>query len=103
MKTTWKLPLAPSLIRKAARCASTLVLCSVLVCNEGHCLTTNSAGLVQYTAFDNSQYVLRPWLGRNVAFLTPTNQILQTNVMGALLTALDAAWDYYRSVTPTNR
>lgn len=106
MKTTWKLLPSDFLIRQRARCAGILMLCSmlsILMPNEGHCLTTNSAGLVEYTAFDNSGYVLRPWFGRNLAFLTPTNQILQTNVMGALLTALDAAWDYYRSVTPTNR
>ena len=66
-------------------------------------MTTNSAGLVQYTAFDSTPYVLQPWLGRNVALLTPTNQALSTNVIGPILVALDAAWDYYRSVTPSTR
>src|SRR5438445_3058284 len=80
-----------------------IALCLLLTPFRGHSLTTNSTGLVQYTAFDNKAYVLQPWLARNVAFLTPANQVLDTNVMGSLLIALDAAWDYYRSVTPTNR
>jgi hypothetical protein len=67
---------------------------------RGHCLTTNSDGSVTYSAFDSTVYVLQPWFGRNVALLTPTNQTLGTNVMGPILVALDAAWDYYRSVTP---
>ena len=80
-----------------------LIVGAVLVPLQSHCLTTNSVGAVQYTAFDNSVYVLQPWLGRNVAFLTPTNRVLDTNIMGALLTALDSAWDYYKSVTLANR
>src|SRR5262245_26755069 len=72
----------------------------VLAPMRSYSLTTNSAGLVQYTAFDNTSYVLQPWFGRNVAMLTPTNQNLSTNIMGPILAALDAAWDYYRSASP---
>lgn len=67
-------------------------------------LTTNSAGLVQYTAFNNTDhYSLQPWLGRHLAFLTPPAPPLSTNVMGPILIALDKAWDYYQSATAPGR
>src|SRR5438128_4066633 len=75
----------------------------VLAPVQSYSLTTNSVGLVQYTAIDNTSYVLQPWFGRNLALLTPTNQVLSANIMGPILVALDAAWDYYRSVSPAGR
>ena len=75
----------------------------LLIAPRSYGLTTNSDGSVSYSAFDGTSYVLRPWLGRNVAVLTPTNQNLSANVMGSILVALDAAWDYYGSITPPNR
>src|SRR5215469_2713975 len=46
-------------------------------CAKG--LTTNSVGMVQYQAFDGKDYMLKPWLGRNIAVLTPPKQVLDTN------------------------
>jgi hypothetical protein len=70
---------------------------------RGQSLTTNSFGQVVYTAFDNSIYVLQPWIGRNIAILTQTNQPYNSTVMSSILQALDAAWDYYQSATPAGR
>jgi hypothetical protein len=70
---------------------------------EAHGLDTNSHGLVAYQAFDGKTYLLQPWLGRNLAILTPTNPPLSTNVMGPILIALDAAWDFYQSASATGR
>jgi serralysin len=59
--------------------------------------------LVNYQAFDGKPYFLQPWLGRNVAILAPTNPPLSTNIMGPVLVALDAAWDFYQSSGPPGR
>jgi hypothetical protein len=54
---------------------------------------------VQYQAFDNTVYTLKPWLGRNVAILTAPTRALNTNVMGQIVQALDKAWDFYAQAT----
>jgi serralysin len=59
-------------------------------------LTTNSVGLVLYTAFDGTSYTLKPWFGQNVAVLTPNSTSYQSNVMAQITTALDQAYAYYR-------
>lgn len=64
-----------------------------------HSLTTNSLGLVQYQSFQNQTYTLKPWLGTNIAILTPTNAAFGTNVMTQIVTALDKAYDLYRTAT----
>jgi hypothetical protein len=66
-------------------------------CAKG--LTTNSVGMVQYQAFDGKDYMLKPWLGRNIAVLTPPKQVLDTNVMTRIIDALDMAWDFYGQAT----
>jgi serralysin len=80
-----------------------LVLLAVQRPWQVQALTTNATGLVNYQAFDGTLYLLEPWVGRNVAILTPTNQTLSTNIMGPILIALDAAWDFYQSSTPPGR
>jgi len=80
-----------------------LALGFLLIPLRGHSLTTNLAGLVEYSAFDAKLYMLQPWAGRNIAILAPTNPPLSPNVMVPILAALDAAWDYYQSATPAGR
>ena len=54
---------------------------------------------MQYTAFNGSTYDLEPWLGDNVALLTPRNAALSPEVMAKLLAAFDAGYRYYQGVT----
>lgn len=58
-------------------------------------LTTNSAGLVQYQSFQNQTFTLRPWMGTNIALLTPTSLTLDSNVVIKILAALDRAYECY--------
>jgi hypothetical protein len=67
----------------------------ILVQGQGFGLTTNSVGLVVYTAFDGTTYTLKPWLGQNIAVLTPTSAAYQSNVMAEIVSALDRAYAYY--------
>jgi hypothetical protein len=67
--------------------------------SSGFALTTNSLGLVQYTAFNGTAYTLKPWFGQNVALLTPDGSVYETNVMEKILAALDLAYGYYRAAT----
>ena len=70
-----------------------------LITPTAYCLTTNSLVLVQYQSFQNQTYILKPWLGTNIAILTPTNATYGTNVMTQIVTALDKAYDLYRTAT----
>ena len=70
-----------------------------LIAPTAYGLTTNSAGLVQYQSFQNQTYILKPWLGTNIAILTPTNAVFGANVMTQIVTALDKAYDLYRTAT----
>jgi len=55
--------------------------------------------VVQYQSFDNQTYFLRPWFGTNIVILTPTNSVLNPNVMTQIVSAFDKAYDYYRKAT----
>lgn len=80
----------------------TLLLTLAVVCAFTHdalALTTNSAGLVAYTSFNGDTYILKPWLGRNIVVLTPTNLSYQTNIMLRIVPTLDQAYDFYESAT----
>jgi hypothetical protein len=54
---------------------------------------------VTYTTFVNAQDTLTPWVGQNVAILTPLGQSFDTATMSKIIGALDAAWNYYASIT----
>jgi hypothetical protein len=58
-------------------------------------LTTNSSGFVQYQAFNNQLYVLKPWFGKNIVVLNATNAVVNSNVMSQIVASLDHAWDFY--------
>ena len=64
-------------------------MASFLVPQRGLALTTNAQGMVSYTAFDGVTYTFKPWLGRNIVLLTPTNTIYQTNILTKIIIALD--------------
>ncbi|HYD99547.1 MAG TPA: hemolysin, partial [Alphaproteobacteria bacterium] len=49
--------------------------------------------MVAYRSILGFELELTPWLGRNVAFLTPPDRVLDPAAMGRLLAAVDAAWD----------
>src|SRR5215813_6245242 len=72
---------------------------SVIATAQSFGLTTNSVGLVSYTAFDGTSYTLKPWFGQNIAVLTPTTSSYQPNVMAEVISALDQAYAYYGRVT----
>jgi hypothetical protein len=72
---------------------------SLLPAHEALGVTTNAQGMVVYTAFNGGRYTLKPWMGRNIVLLTPTNAVYQTNIVARIITALDKAYDFYESAT----
>ncbi len=76
-----------------------VLLCLGLLSPRVQALTTNSAGFITYPSFSGGSYTMKPWLGRNVALLTPSSSSFQTNVMLKILPALDKAYDFYESAT----
>lgn len=63
----------------------------------GHSLTPDAP--TSYTADNSNQYTLVPWVGRNLAVLTPQAGTFDPWIMTQIVDALDRAWDYYASVT----
>lgn len=84
-----------------SRCLVLLLLLAAMALptRDAFALTTNSSGLVQYQSFQNQPHTLKPWMGTNIALLTPTNTVLNSNVMAQIVTTLDRAYDYYRKAT----
>lgn len=61
---------------------------------------------VVYARFDGGHETLTPWVGRNVAVLTPVGGSFSPLTMTQIIDALDRAWDFYESMTrhaPTPR
>ncbi|MGD9738802.1 MAG: hypothetical protein AB7O56_03160 [Bauldia sp.] len=52
---------------------------------------------VLYTTFDGAALELHPWVGRNVALLTPGGDY-DAATMASLLAGLDAAYDFYAAM-----
>jgi hypothetical protein len=52
-----------------------------------------------YTTFAGAGVTMTPWVGRNVALLTPVGESLDPTIMSKIVAALDAAWDYDASIT----
>jgi hypothetical protein len=52
-----------------------------------------------YLSFDGDELELVPWAREHVALLTPSDMELDPAVVSRLLEALDAAWEYYASIT----
>jgi hypothetical protein len=58
---------------------------------------------ITYTTLTGSgagqQESLTPWVGRNVAVLTPAGDSFDSAIMSQIVGELDATWDYYASIT----
>lgn len=55
--------------------------------------------MVNYVSFQGDTLDLIPWVGEHLALLTPPDMSLDPAVVSAMLTALDRAWEFYRSIT----
>ncbi|SDL39670.1 calcium-binding protein [Paracoccus chinensis] len=55
--------------------------------------------MVNYVSFQGDTLDLTPWVGEHVALLTPPDMSLDPAVVSDMLTALDRAWEFYRSIT----
>jgi hypothetical protein len=52
-----------------------------------------------YATFSGGHVTLIPWVGQNVAVLTPPGGSFDSTTMTKVIRALDAAWNYYASTT----
>jgi serralysin len=53
---------------------------------------------IQYLSFNNDNYEMYVWEGRNVVFLTPTND-LDPEIMNLYIKAVDDAYEFYLNAT----
>jgi len=53
---------------------------------------------ITYTTFAGAKVTLDPWVGRNVAVLTPPGSAFGFPTMTNVISALDASWDDYASI-----
>lgn len=57
---------------------------------------------IEYRSFNGDSYLMHPWVGRNVAVLTPIDPVeanADSSVMAELLVVFDAGYDWYAELT----
>jgi hypothetical protein len=82
-----------SLFSIVIRKLSITIIVITLVAN-----TSLALSKIQYLSFNNDNYEMYVWEGRNVVFLTPTND-LDPEIMNLYIKAVDDAYEFYLNAT----